>query len=137
MESLVPALQSLLRLYDELARELARGSASTAAGPAPISRDRLQQLQQMSPVIDRLMEQWRAGRGRMGFESEARVSTLIAAARERGEQLSHVCEDRHRHLQQYCRNLEASLGALYTGRRYLASLSPAKTNFPKFIDSIG
>jgi hypothetical protein len=143
MKSFVSELQYLSELYSRLHTEFSAQPLEACTDISMLSeailhnRELLTRVEQMNSRLTQLAGEWASFWERLAPESRSAVKKLAAAANDQAVQLSAVCERRIRQLETGRNGLQKTLDGARTGSRYLASIKPAKTNYPKFLDSHG
>jgi len=77
------------------------------------------------------------GRARNEPARHAQIERLVAEASAQLRQLQRVCGSYMQKLERDVERKSRELGELDRGARYLASVRPVRSNFPKFVDSSG
>lgn len=144
MKLFASELQYLSELYLKLSEEfsalnrVAPKSKATALAESIIrNRDLLFRIEQMNQRLSQLAEEWERFRARMDPASRAEVQSLAQAVFAQAVKLKALCSERIQELESGRRRLEDDLGEVKKGTRYLQSAKPPKTNYPKFVDSLG
>jgi len=142
MKLFVSELQYVSELYNRLCAELSLqdgNGVDAAALNAAVLRNRelLSRVEQMNGRLAQLAKDWDAFRGHLDPQSRESIRALASSVGKQGEQLALLIERRTRDLEGGRRNVEKALKEIRQGVRYLASVRPTKTNYPKFIDSLG
>jgi uncharacterized tellurite resistance protein B-like protein len=127
-------------MYEALRRKLFDcGGASTRhpADPVLASEELMMHVAQLDRRVSQLAADWQQERN--GFDSARRAQIQMQAADMSAQilQLQRVCGTHARRLEGVLQQVSRDLGELQRGSRYLASIRPVKTNFPKFVDSKG
>lgn len=91
----------------------------------------------MNGRLSQLAKDWDTFRGHLGPQSRESIQSLAASVRKQAAQLVLLLEKRARELEDGRRRLEKALKEVRQGVRYLAGVKPTKTNYPKFVDSLG
>jgi len=137
-------LQYVSELYNRLCTELSsQGENGAAADVATLTaavlrnRELLSRVERMNGRLAQLAKDWDAFRGHLDPRSRESIKSLASSVRNQGAQLVLLLERRSRDLEDGRRNVEKALKGIRQGVRYLACVKPTKTNYPKFIDSLG
>jgi hypothetical protein len=101
------------------------------------NRELLDRIGQMNPRLLQLARDWKSFRDRLDPVSRSEVAQLAERVTSQASRLSEVCERRMRQLESGRNELQKAMVGVQTGSRYLASIKPGKTNYPKFLDSLG
>ena len=144
MDSTIRALEEVSRLYRELRVSLsespdqnlpteAPGAAEATLRSAPLIRS----LERATARLAALSAWWRQHRERLAPGDRDRVCGLAETARTELSQTLACCNRHSSALMGRKTRIEADLGRIRKGARFLQSTRPAKTNYPKFIDSRG
>jgi len=140
---MLSTLEELDRLYceieDELLRSPSSGENSTAAISDSVTRNRqlLARLEQTSAGLSETAARWSRRADSIPREEREQVRRLADSARLKASRLLGCCEHLADRLDTSLAKLEQELGHVRKGARFLQSSRPAKTNYPKFIDSHG
>ncbi len=142
MKALQSELRYLSELYGRLLGDLSRqsldaGSVGTLSETILRNRDLLLRLEQMNSRSMQLSREWASVRERLGPDSRAEVTALAETVKGQAMQLFEICERRIRQLESGRQAFLEAMEGVRTGTRYLASIRPPKTNYPKFLDSLG
>jgi len=141
MKLFTSELQYLSELYSRLHRELEsplKAGETTALTEAILrNRELFTRIDQMNGRLFQLAREWDNFRGDLAPATSSAVKALAESVKKQAAELSALMEQRNRQLTDGCRKLENTLGEIRRGARYLASVKPPKTNYPKFVDSVG
>jgi hypothetical protein len=144
MQALLAELRSLDELYGRLKNALtALGNSLQSQNLAALTdatlryRDLFMQLGQMNARADRIAQHWNNSAGSMEPAIKEQILSLAAKVKEEGTQVSILCTKLHQQLQHNRGAYEKRLDEVRKGRSYLHSARPLKTNYPKFLDSLG
>jgi HAMP domain-containing protein len=142
MKVFTSELQYLSELYQRLSSELKAAAGNHAdsgriAGTVLDNRELVSRIEQLNARVAQLADEWETVRGRVDAPVRAEVEALAAAVRKQATELSQVCAESARRLEKGLQAIARELGDLRRGSRYLESVKPAKTNYPKFVDSVG
>jgi hypothetical protein len=125
---MLSALKELDRLYREIEAEVFGGPDSGEGDTATLSdavrsnRQLLARLEQASARLSESAAHWSARDDRIPREEREQIRRLAHSVRLRASRLLW---------------LQQELGHVRNGARFLRNSRPAKTNYPKFIDSHG
>jgi hypothetical protein len=145
MKPFVSDLQVLSGLYFRLHAEFS-AHALEPGTPAQIStlsaailqnRELLARIEQMNGRLLQLAQEWKSFREQLDPVSRSEVTQLAERVSHHASQLSEVCARRIQQLESGQNELQKAMDGVQTGARYLASIKPGKTNYPKFLDSLG
>lgn len=144
MKLFMSELQYVSELYNRLCTEISLqgengGAANTAALAAVVLRNRelFSRVERMNGRLAQLAKDWDAFRGHLDPQARESIKSLASSVRKQGAQLVLLLQRRTRELEDGRRNLEKALKEIRQGVRYLACVKPTKTNYPKFVDSLG
>lgn len=144
MKHFASELQYISELYNRLHDELSlqaenSGDASVAVLTASVLRNRelLSRVEQANGRLSLLAKDWIASRGHFDPPARESIHSLASSVRKQAAQLVLLLEERARKLEDGRKNLQKALKEVHQGIRYLASVKPIKTNYPKFVDSLG
>ncbi len=140
----ISELQLLSGLYHRLKSEILDPACQTVekgALPQPEllldKRELLLRIEQMTARAAELADEWERFRAALDPGSRADIRALAADVRNQGEELSQLCRELSAGLEAKRAALERELAQIRTGARYLSSVRPPSTNYPKFVDSLG
>jgi hypothetical protein len=135
-------LQCLSELYSRLSTEFASlsscgkpGDASATAGCILRNEDLFARLEQMNSRLLELAAKWEQLSPQLDPASRRQTQQLAGKVREQAVRLASLGEERIVELETLRGRLGWELGNIKMGARYLESVKPLKTNYPKFIDS--
>lgn len=140
---MLSTLEELDRLYREIEGELLTGSSSgensTAAISGSVTRNRqlLARLERASAGLSESAAHWSRRADSIPRDQREQVRRLADSARLKASRLLGCCKQLADRLEASLVTLEQELGHVRKGARFLHSSRPAKTNYPKFIDSHG
>ncbi len=140
---LLSELQCIDELYQALHHEFPRRPVTTDADDAALVETVLRNENLLSRVgllnerVARAAGAWKDFRERADAPTRAQVESLIRAVRAHAEDLQRACAQYGRRLESRLDRLGRERRRLQTGLRYLDSVKPARTNYPKFVDSVG
>ncbi len=140
---MLSTLKELDRLYCKIEGELFGSSTSGKNDAAAISdavtrsRHLLALLEQASGRLSESAADWSRRGDCIPREEREQVRRLADSARVKASRLLGCCGKLTDRLEASLVGLERELGHVRNGARFLQSSRPAKTNYPKFIDSHG
>ena len=140
---MLSALKELDRLYLEIEGEVFGSSTCqgnrTAALSDPVIRNRqlIAQLEQVNARFSEYAAQWSRRRDHVPRQELEQIRKLAESTRIEASRLLDCCEDRIAQLEAGLARLQQELGQVRNGARFLQNSRPARTNYPKFIDSHG
>jgi hypothetical protein len=140
---MLSALKELDRLYREIEAEVFGGPDSGEGDTATLSdavrsnRQLLARLEQASARLSESAAHWSARDDRIPREEREQIRRLAHSVRLRASRLLGRCEEGVDRLEAGLLRLQQELGHVRNGARFLRNSRPAKTNYPKFIDSHG
>jgi hypothetical protein len=145
MKSFLSELQYLSELYGRLQTELSALPLDAGAGSKTAilsetvlqNRELLARIDQMDARLLQLSQEWQSFRERLDPDSRSEVMKLAESVHSQAMQLSEICGRRIQHLESGRSEIRKAMEGVQSGSRYLASIKPAKTNYPKFVDSLG
>jgi hypothetical protein len=144
MKVFTSELQYISELYQRLSHELAavsaggsRADSARIAGAMLDNRDLVARIERLNARVAQLADEWTTVSGRMDVPVRAEVEALAATVRKQASELTQLCADSARRLETGLEAIARELGDLRRGSRYLESVRPPKTNYPKFVDSVG
>jgi len=142
MRDIVLRLKDVSLLYTSLGEELARvldvdDSKDCGALVESIlqHRDCLARLKELNSSVLSLSSELAQTRSKMNPESKEEIKPIAEAVRSQVIRLNELCGIHAERLKSARDKLERDLAELGRGARYLQSVKPAKSNYPKFIDS--
>ncbi len=137
-------LEELSKLYDGLKDALSgfgkdNKPASTLAKVHSIIRNEVLfvRLEQMNARLGQLAKDWEKLCPQLDAASRKKTQQLAAKVREQAANLRVLNEARTHEIEAHRAKLERELAIVTRGSKYLESVKPLKSNFPKFIDSRG
>jgi hypothetical protein len=137
-------LQYLSELYQRLEQQLARTGtgAPREDGDSLIrvlgeNRELFSRIDQMNGRVQQMVGEWEKFRDHLDPQYRTQTQKLAAAVAQQGANLNRLLGERASRVEQIRFRLASELGELGRGSRYLQSVKPLKTNYPKFIDSLG
>jgi hypothetical protein len=145
MKPFLSELHQLSELYDRLQTELSAqaldsGTESKTAllsGIILSNRDLLVRIRRMDARLLQVSREWEICRETLDPAFRLEVAKLAESLRNRAGKLSDICKRRIQQLELGRTEIQKTMEGVQTGSRYLASIKPAKTNYPKFVDSLG
>ncbi len=144
MKVFLSELQYLSELCDRLLRELSLPADrstnidATALTEAILrNRELFNRLEQMDGRISQLSKDWQSFREHLSPQSRTETQHLAEAVGRQADELARLMEKHKSELEEGRRRLKKALSDVRQGARYLASVKPVKTNYPKFVDSLG
>ncbi len=137
-------LQELSQLYQELSHALEgpeeadhnRGAAALIERILRVG-DLVSRIEQMNIRISVLAAEWRKSAGHLDPYLKSSVQRISDSLRHEGSRLRNTLEQRSAQIDAHRRQLERRLADIQKGTRFLESVNPVKSNYPKFIDSVG
>jgi hypothetical protein len=143
MKNLVAEFQDVFTLYLQLGEELTRiMNIDDSKDPQALikailqNRNCLDRITQMNARVVHLSESWEKCRTHLDPESRNRARNLAEAAKAQAVRLQELCSIQAQKLQTIRDKLGKNLAEIGKGSRYLKSMKPSKSNYPKFIDSM-
>lgn len=140
---LAAEFRDVFNLYIKLGEELAKiTDVGNSEDPQALAeailknRECLNRIQQMNSRILQLSSDWQQHRKSLDQESEREIRALTDATRAQVKQLQELCSIHVQKLQNTRDKLQQDLAEIGKGAQYLKSTTPAKNNYPKFIDSL-
>ncbi len=137
-------LQYLSELYNRLGEELAQlKSVPGKASPAMIAevvlkhQELFSRIDQMNSRVFQMAQEWEKLRPYMDSASRKKTQEFAGSVRKQAVELTKAIEEQARILENRLAEIQKDLTEVTQGARYLASVKPAATNYPKFIDSLG
>jgi hypothetical protein len=138
---MLSTLKELDRLYCKIEGELSGSSTPGKNDAAAIcdavtrSRQLLALLEQASGRLSESAADWSQRGDSIPRDEREQVRRLADSARVKASRLLGCCGALTHRLETSLVGLERELGHVRNGARFLRSSRPAKTNYPKFIDS--
>jgi hypothetical protein len=143
MKNFVAEFQDVFTLYLKLAEELTKiMNVDDSKDPQALvraileNRDCLDRITQMNTRVLQLSDAWQKCRAHLDPESRDKARNLAEAAKAQAMRLQELCSVKTQKLQTTRDKLETNLAETGKGSRYLKSMNPTKSNYPKFIDSL-
>lgn len=143
MRDFVAEFQELNSLYHKLGAELAEEmNAVNANDPHSLvgsvlrCRDRFVRIEQMNTRVLQLAADWEKSRSRLDSKTRDEAQSLAAAAKAHALQLKELFNSYVQKIEPHRENLKKRLSEICKGARYLKSVKPIKSNYPKFVDSL-
>ena len=144
MKLFMSELQYVSELYNRLRAELSvqaeNGAESDVKALAEAilrNRDLMSRVEKMNGRLSQLAKEWETLRTRLDTQTRASIQSLASSVRKQAAQLALLMEKRTRELEDGRQRSEKALKEIRQGIRYLASVKPTRTNYPKFVDSRG
>jgi hypothetical protein len=144
MKLFVSELKYLSELYQRFKAEILdsghRISEEGRSSPAESilkNRELLARIEHMTERTAQLAEEWEKFRLILDPQSKAEIQALATSVKSQAVQLEQLCKGLVRQIEARRSGLEKELEEIRKGTRYLSSVKPANTNYPKFIDSVG
>lgn len=144
MKNLAREFQAISQAYEQVQQELVQIlSAINAENPRALIKSILQnraclaKIEQMDSRVHQLSDEWKKYRLTLDLKSRGEIDGLVEAAREQAIRLHQFCDIQVRKVQAGRDRLQTHLVELGKGAKYLKSIKPIKSNYPKFIDSMG
>lgn len=128
-------LQCLSELYDRLDVEFA--SPGAAVDSILRNRELFSQIQLMNSRLLMLAEEWRSQSPGLEAGERERTQKLAQKLLQKALRLAHLGAGRAAEIESHRAKLGKELGEIAKGNKFLESVKPLKTNYPKFIDSRG
>ena len=142
MTELTSEFRDIIALYLRLGEELTQilqvddSQDPNALVQSILQRgDCLAQISQMSSRVKAAADNWKKCRGYLDGKAREETNELAEAAQAQVARLKALCDIHAEKLKIARGRLEKSLAEIHQGSRYLKSLKPVKSNYPKFIDS--
>ena len=144
MESLIIELRKLAQFYFDLQKELS-DALNEAANDTERSlsesilqiRFHISQVERMNAHILQLSDDLKKFRNMADPEIRARVDVLTSEVKAQGILVRDLCIRSSEMIEKSKAEMRRELESIAAGKRYLKSVNPVKTNYPKFIDSTG
>lgn len=143
MKNFASELQVISQLYQQVREEFVQRVSEIDANDLralvkSILRNRacLAKIEQMNSRVCQVSDEWKKCRSNLDPKSRLEIDGLVEAARGQAVQLYQFCDMQARKVQAVRDGLERNLAELGKGARYLKSIKPIKSNYPKFIDSM-
>jgi hypothetical protein len=137
-------LQYLLELYTRLDAELTTLDESVKSnGPSAAvesvlrNRDLFSRIEQMNSRLLQLAKEWEKFGPHLDPETRRRTLQLAEKARKQAMSLARAGERKMKEISTIRADLESKLKQISSGTRFLESIKPVKSNYPKFVDSQG
>ena len=137
-------LEYLSELYGRLETEIGSGrhqssfdNAEDLAETVLRSRDLLRRIEQMNSRVTQLVEEWQTYKLSIGEEQKEEIQALARTVSGKGWALHSVCNTALASLNARMKLLQDQLSEVGRGTRFLESVRPVRSNFPKFVDSVG
>ncbi len=137
-------LQYLSELYQRLEDELTRvGPCAATESTDPTIRVILQnrelfaRIDQMNGRAQQMVGEWVKFREHLDPQCRVQTQRLAATVAKQGAGLARMLAERASRVDAVRAKLAVELSELGKGSRFLQSVKPLKTNYPKFIDSLG
>ena len=137
-------LAYLNELYSRLEGEI---SAASVPGPddrvgllAEVvlrNRDLLERIEQMNSRVQQMAEEWHKYDHCIDDPVRSEIRALAHGVAAQGEKLAVASGMAVKALANRVNALRGEMNALESGTRYLDSVKPPRTNYPKFVDSVG
>ncbi len=144
MKIFISELQYLSELYQRFKTEILASFGTNESRDAAVfaerilkNRDLLGRIEQMTGRTAQLVQEWEKLRLILDPRSKSEIQALAVSVRSQAAQLEQLCKGLARQLESNRSDLERELMQLQKGTRYLHSVRPSTTNYPKFIDSVG
>jgi uncharacterized membrane protein YccC len=144
MKLFVSELQYLCELYQRFKAEiLDAGNHVQKEGTSALTesilknRELLTRIEQMTARTAQLAQEWEKFRVILDPRTKAEIQALAASVKNQAVQLEQLCKGLTCRLEATRRDLEQELAEIRKGTRYLNSVKPPTTNYPKFVDSVG
>ncbi len=144
MKDFAREFQAISQIYEQVREELIRMlSAIDANNPRALVKSILQnraclaKIDQMDSKVHQLSDEWKKHRLTLDLKSRTGIDGIVDAAHGQAIRLHQFCDIQARKVQAGRDRLEKDLAELGKGARYLKSIKPVKSNYPKFIDSMG
>ncbi len=144
MKFFISELQYLSELYQRFKTDILASfntnesrDASFVAERILKNRDLLGRIEQMTGRTAQLVQEWEKLRLILDARSRSEIQALAMSVKSQAAQLEQLCKGLARQLETSRSDLERELMQLQKGTRYLHTVRPQSTNYPKFIDSVG
>ena len=144
MSAFTSELQNLLRLYVKLTHELSPTENELekndpAAFVECVLRNRagLLQIENMNSRVLELAGEWQACRDNCDPKVKEETEALAESARNQALRLIELCKIHAQRLENVRVDLDRKLEETQKGARFLVSIKPVRSNYPKFVDSLG
>jgi hypothetical protein len=142
MKLFISELQYVSELYSRLRKELI-DQTPMAAGVTALTetvlrnRELLARVEQMNVRLFQLSNDWQTFRAHLDPQCRTEIQALAHTVKVQASELAQLLEQQLKTLKEGRGRLEKTLEETRQGARYLASVNPVKTNYPKFLDSHG
>ena len=144
MKLFVSELRYLSELYQRFKTEiLDSGQRISKEGRSSLAEsilkngELLARIEQMTARTAQLAQEWEKFRLILDPQSKAETQALATSVKSQAVQLEQLCKGLVRQLEARRSGLEQELEEIRKGTRYLSSVKPPNTNYPKFVDSVG
>ena len=143
MKNLVSEFQDVFALYLKLGEDLTKVmSVDESKDPSAFvkailrNRNSLERIAQMNSRVMQLSDAWEKCREQMDPINREKARALVEAAKSQAKRLQELCSIHAQKLQVVRDRAGRNLAELGKCSRYLKSMRPPKSNYPKFIDSL-
>jgi hypothetical protein len=139
MPLFISELQYIDELYQRLRQELARADSDDASLVGTVLRNEelMCRIGRLNERVSQLAEEWAVLKHRVEPGLRRQVESLTLKIRADAQDLLRICTRDRGRLESNLDRLGRELQKLQKGFRYLDTVKPACTNYPKFIDSLG
>jgi hypothetical protein len=143
MTDLGSEFKTMVAIYNEIAEELARAlEADDSQNPKSLTqsiltnRDSLSRIGQMNSRVILVSNEWKKRRASLDARLWDEMDRLADDALKQAVRLNQLCSLTAKKLEAARDKLGTELSEIGKGAQYLKSVTPAKSNYPKFIDSL-
>jgi hypothetical protein len=143
MTDLVSEFKAIAATYNEIGEELAHGleaddsqNSQSLIQSILTNRDSLSRIGQMNSRVILVSNEWKKRRKSLDSQLWDEMDHLAEGALKQAVRLNQLCSLTAKKLEAARDKLGSELSEIGKGAQYLKSVTPAKGNYPKFIDSM-
>lgn len=143
MTTFASEFKAIAATYSEIGEELTRAleaddshNSKSLIQSILTNRDSLSRIGQMHSRVVLVSDEWKKNRATLDSQSWDEINRLAENALKQAVQLNQLCSLTAKKLESARDKLGTELSEIGKGARYLKSVTPAKSNYPKFIDSM-
>jgi hypothetical protein len=143
MTDLVSEFKAMATTYDEIGEELARALESddsqnfkSLIRSILTNRDSLSRIGQMNSRVILVSTEWKKRRASLDAQLCEEMDRMAEDALKQAVRLNQLCSLTAKKLEAARDKFGAELSEIGKGAQYLKSVTPAKSNYPKFVDSM-
>jgi hypothetical protein len=143
MTNFVSEFKAMAATYSEIGEELASAlevddsqNSKSLIQSILANRDSLSRIGQMNSRVILVSDEWKKSRATIDSKSWDEINRLAENALRQAVRLNHLCSLTAKKLESAREKLGTALSEIGKGAQYLKSVKPAKSNYPKFIDSL-